>query len=140
MLTPKNLWLRGRQGDHSAWFVLSIRIFAAAIWFVFGIIFKVLDVIPRHREIVAVILGNESATLVTTLIGSGEVIIGIWFLSGILARSCAVAQTITIATMNALELIYARPLLLAPVPMIILNAVFLVLVWYAACWTPAEQT
>jgi len=37
-------------------------------------------------------------------------------------------------SMNALELCYARSLLLAPIPMLILNTIFLALVWYAALY------
>jgi uncharacterized membrane protein YphA (DoxX/SURF4 family) len=140
MLTPRALWLRGQNGDRSAWVVLGIRIFAAAVWFVFGTIFKVLDMVPRHREIVAAILGHEIAPAITTLIGLAETAIGLWMISGFLPRSCAVAQTIAIVSMNALELIYAKSLLLAPLPMVFVNSVLLALVWYAALWTSAKQS
>jgi uncharacterized membrane protein YphA (DoxX/SURF4 family) len=112
--------------------VLSIRILATIVWFVFGSIFKVVGAVPRHREIVAEILGDDIAPLITVLIGLAETALGLWFLVGFLPRTCAIFQTVAIVSMNTLELIYARPLLLAPVPMVILNAVFLALVWYAA--------
>jgi uncharacterized membrane protein YphA (DoxX/SURF4 family) len=140
MLTPKALWLRGESGDRSAWVVLGIRIFVAAVWFVFGTIFKVLDLVPRHREIVAAILGNEIAPAITTLIGLAETGIGLWMLSGFLPRSCAATQTIAIVSMNALELIYAHSFLLAPLPMVATNSVLLALVWYAALWPSAKQS
>jgi uncharacterized membrane protein YphA (DoxX/SURF4 family) len=140
MLTPKALWLRGQNGDRSAWVVLGIRILAATVWFVFGTLFKVLNMLPRHREIVAAILGTEIAPLITTSIGLAETAIGLWMLSGFLPRSCAVTQTIAIAGMNALELTYAQSLLLAPIPMVLVNSVLLALVWYAALWTFAKQS
>jgi hypothetical protein len=115
--------------------VLGIRVFAATVWFVFGTIFKVLGTVPRHREIVAAILGSENAALVTVLIGLLETVIGFWVLSGFRPRTCAGIQTIAIVTMNAMELSYARLFLLAPIPMLLANAVFLALVWYAALWT-----
>src|SRR4029077_7757662 len=115
-----------------AWIVLSIRILATIVWFVFGSIFKVVGAVPRHREIVAEILRDDISPLITVLIGLAETALGLWFLVGFLPRTCAIFQTAAIVSMNALELIYARPLLLAPVPMVILNAVFLALVWYAA--------
>src|SRR2546423_13756860 len=121
MLTPIDLWRRGMGGDHRAKTVLAIRILAVIVWFIFGMIFKALNVIPRHREIVAHVLGSEIAPLVTVLIGLAETTIGIWFLIGFFPRSCAMVQTIAIVSMNALELSYARSLLLAPVPMIMLN-------------------
>ena len=139
MLTPQALWLRGQNGDRSAWIVLWVRISAAVVWFVFGTIFKVLDLVPRHREIVAAILGHEIAPLITTFIGLGETALGLWMLSGFLPRSCALAQTIAIVSMNTLELIYAQSLLLAPVPMVLVNSVLLALVWYAALWTSAQR-
>jgi hypothetical protein len=42
--------------------------------------------------------------------------------------------------MNALELTYAQSLLLAPVPMVLVNLILLALVWYAALWTSAKQS
>lgn len=48
---------------------ILIRIATAAVWFVFGFIFKVLHLVPRHHLIVASILGEEVAGPVTLLIG-----------------------------------------------------------------------
>jgi hypothetical protein len=136
MVTPRALWFRGWRGDRSAWLVLGIRIFTTAVWFLFGTIFKILGVIPRHREIVAEIVGRSSASSVTVAIGLLETALGFWALSGFRPRSCAIIQTIAIASMNAMELTYARSLLLAPIPMVIANVSFLTFVWYAARWNP----
>jgi uncharacterized membrane protein YphA (DoxX/SURF4 family) len=133
------LWLHGRHGDRSAWMALAARIFGAAVWFTFGTVFKILGAVPRHREIVAEIIGRENAPLLTGLIGFAETALGLWFLSGFFPRSCAVTQTIAIVSMNAMELVYARSFLLAPVPMVYANAIFLALVWYAALWAPARK-
>ena len=135
MMTPIELWRRAKKGDRRAWIVLSIRILAVAVWFVFGTIFKVLGVVPRHREIVASILGHEIAPIVTVLIGLVETALGLWFLIGFLPRTCAALQSIAIVSMNMLELIYAQSLLLAPVPMLVLNAGLLALAWYAAVYS-----
>ena len=120
--------------------ILGIRILTAAVWFTFGMVFKVFDVIPRHRQIVAAVLGSEMAAPATILVGLAEVTLGLWFLAGFRARTCALLQTIAIIVMNALELTYARSLLLAPVPMVMANAAFLSLVWYAARWTAAHRS
>ena len=130
MITPVALWRRGNYGDRRAWTVLGIRIVAAVVWLGFGAIFKITGAVPRHEEIVAAILGSDVAPLITVLIGLAETALGLWFFVGFLPRSCAMVQTLAIFSMNALELIYARSLLLAPVPMVVLNAVFLALVWY----------
>jgi hypothetical protein len=134
MLTPTELWRRSSTGRNQARIVLAIRILAVVVWFVFGTIFKVLGAVPRHREIVAQVLGSEIAPSVTVLIGLAETALGIWFLIGFLPRSCATVQTLAMISMNALELCYARSLLLAPIPMLILNTIFLALVWYAALY------
>ena len=139
MVTPIELWRRGEPGDHRAWIVLAVRMLAAVVWFVFGTVFKVMAVVPRHREIVAHVLGPEIAPLVTVLIGLAETALGLWFLIGFFPRTCAMLQTVAIASMNTLELTYARSLLLVPVPMIVLNAVFLTLVWYGALYSSASS-
>lgn len=139
MVTPLDLWRRGMGGDHRAKTVLAIRILAAVVWFVFGTILKVMGAVPRHREIVAHVLGPEIAPLATVLIGLAETALGVWFLIGFFPRSCAMLQTVAIASMNMLELTYARSLLLAPVPMVIVNSVFLALVWYAALYDPLRN-
>ena len=113
-------------------FNILIRIGTAAVWFVFGFIFKVLDLVPRHRMIVAAILGEEVATSITPLVGVAEIGIAVWILSGLFPRSCAMVQTTALVTMNTLEFLFARHLLLAPIPMICLNIAFLGIVWYNA--------
>ena len=140
MITPRDLWTRGRHGDRSAWLVLCVRIVATAVWLVFGLVFKVLGVIPRHREIVAEIVGAGSAPSVTMAVGLLETALGLWVLSGFRPRSCAIIQTVAIASMNAMELAYARSLLLAPIPMVLANGIFLASVWYAARWNPRGQS
>jgi uncharacterized membrane protein YphA (DoxX/SURF4 family) len=139
MVTPIELWRRGAHGDRRARIVVAIRILAAVVWVVFGTVFKVMGTVPRHREIVAAILGTELAPLLIVLIGLAETALGLWFLIGFFPRSCAVIQTVAIISMNGLELIYARSLLLAPVPMITLNSLFLALVWYAALYAPLKN-
>ncbi len=116
--------------------ITAIRIGTAAVWLVFGLVFKIFGVVPRHRLIVASVLGETAAGPVTMLIGGAEVAMGLWVLSGIRPRICAAAQTIAIVTMNALELWLARDFLLAPIPMVSANVVFLALVWYIALKSP----
>jgi len=110
----------------------------ASVWLVFGLVFKVLGAVPRHRLIVSAVLGTEWARPITVLIGLGEAALGVWVLTEVFPRTCAACQTIAIATMNAIELHVARNLLLTPVGMVLANAVFLSLVWYWALH-PAER-
>jgi uncharacterized membrane protein YphA (DoxX/SURF4 family) len=112
--------------------VTALRIGTAAVWLVFGFVFKVLDVVPRHRLIVASVLGATVAGPITIAIGAAEATMGLWILTGMYPRLCAAAQTVAIVSMNALELSLAKDLLLAPIPMVCANTVFLSAGWYIA--------
>lgn len=109
-----------------------VRIAIGCVWLLFGLVFKALDGLPRHRAIVARVLGEEHATLVKNLVALGEVGIGLWMLSGHHLRACMALQTAAILAMNALELRYARDLLVAPRAMVVANAALLAAGWYAA--------
>ena len=122
----------------SATAITLLRIAVAAVWLVFGVVFKLLDVIPRHRLIVASIVGEAAAGPVTLAVGVAETLLGLWVLSGIRPRTCAAVQTLAIAAMNTLELRSARGLLLAPVGMVCANVAFLAVVWYCALKSPAR--
>jgi len=108
------------------------RIGVGAVWLVFGVYYKLLRQVPRHERIVARVLGARVAPVLTRVIGAGEAAIAVWMFSGIALPLCVGLQTVLIASMNTLELRYARDLLLAPVPMVIANAVLLAVAWYAA--------
>ncbi len=84
----------------------------ATIWIANGLFCKVLNLVPRHQEIVTKILGNEYARLFTILIGSAEMLVAIWIVSNIKSRLNAVAQILIIAAMNTLEFILVPDLLL----------------------------
>ncbi len=88
--------------------------------------------------IIAVVLGAELSGPLTVLIGIAETLIGIWILSGFRPRTCAAVQSITLVSMNIMELLFARHLLLAPIPMVCANIVFLGLVWYSALKVPEK--
>jgi hypothetical protein len=108
------------------------RLLVAAVWLTFGIYYKVLRGVPRHERIVARILGDRIAPVLTRLIGLGEAGIGVWMLSGLWLPGCATVQTALVGTMNAIELRKARDLLLAPLPMVLGNTLLLAIAWYAA--------
>jgi hypothetical protein len=111
-----------------AWLRLAI----AFVWLLFGLLFKALDAVPRHRRIVTRVVGNEHAAVVLWLVALAEIGLGAWMLVGRALPLCMVAQTLLIAAMNTQELRYARDLLLSPVAMICANVVFLALGWYVA--------
>lgn len=101
--------------------VLTLLI--AVVWFVNGLCCKVLNLVPRHEQIVARILGNEHARILTVIIGCAEIIMAAWILTHFKAKWNALAQLITIGLMNILEASLAPDLLLWGR----LNAVFAVL-------------
>ncbi len=91
---------------HRAYLVLthpSFRYVFAAIWVVNGLFCKVLGLVPRHERIVAVILGEHHAHLLTLLIGVSEIAMAAWVLSGWRYRQCAAAQIALILGMNVIE-------------------------------------
>ncbi len=55
----------------------------AVVWIANGLFCKVLNLVPRHQQIVARILGIEQARLWTIAIGCSEIFMAIWILSNI---------------------------------------------------------
>jgi hypothetical protein len=89
-----------------------LNYFIATVWIANGLFCKVLNLVPRHQEIVARILGNDYARLMTLLIGLSEIGMAVWILSGMWTRLNAVTQILVIATMNSLEFFLVPDLLL----------------------------
>jgi uncharacterized membrane protein YphA (DoxX/SURF4 family) len=113
----------------------------AGVWLVHGLYNKLLGGSPRHLAIVQSVPGFEGVTgsYVLALVGAGEVAIAAWVLSGRAPRVCAAVQTAALLSMNALELAYARHLLLWPAALLPLNAAFLALAWTVAGWRGAAR-
>jgi uncharacterized membrane protein YphA (DoxX/SURF4 family) len=88
------------------------RLFFASVWLVNGLWCKVMDGVPRHREIVARILGEEHSLLLTRLIGIGEVGLAAWIVTGIRYKWSASVQILGVITMNVIEFFLAPDLLL----------------------------
>ena len=91
---------------------LPLRVFVAGVWLANGLLCKVLDRVPRHRQIVERVLGLDDASLLTKAIGVGEILIGLWVLTGLLPRPITWLQIALVATMNVLEFWLAPDLLL----------------------------
>jgi len=84
----------------------------AAVWIANGLFCKILNLVPRHQEIVERIIGNVHAGVLTRAIGFSEMAMAVWILSGIKTKLNAITQVVVIATMNSLEFILAPDLLL----------------------------
>ena len=82
------------------------------MWLINGLVCKLLDLVPRHREIVARILGEEHSLALTRTIGVAEVLMAVWVSSGMFGRLNAASQIFIILTMNTIEQFLAPDLLL----------------------------
>lgn len=114
--------------DHeiSSW----LSFFIVMVWLVNGLLCKVLNLVPRHREIVGRILGSKHARLLTVVIGLAETGMAIWILSGSYKEITAVIQMIIIAGMNLLEFFLASDLLLWGRANAIFAFLFIALIYY----------
>ena len=108
------------------------ELFIAAIWIFHGGYSKILNGIPRHRLIIEKVLGSAIRDRATFAIGTLELLLGLWDLSGWQPIACAGVQTLAILGMNTLEIALARTLLVSAPGMVLLNLVFLALVWHWA--------
>lgn len=90
----------------------ALTIFIALVWLVNGLFCKVLNLVPRHGQIVAAILGVSYANTLTVLIGLAELVMVVWIISGYRPRLCAVMQIMVVLMMNVLEIALVPQLLL----------------------------
>ena len=102
----------------------------AAVWMANGLFCKVLNWVPRHRHIVAAILGEQHAAILTKAIGLAEMAMALWIVTGILPRLNAITQIIIIAAMNVLECILVPDLLLWGRLNSLFAFLFILLIWY----------
>lgn len=89
-----------------------ITYFIATVWLANGFFCKLLNLVPRHQQIVARIIGDSHAGLLTRLIGIAETVMAIWVFSGWWPRLNAITQIVIIAAMNTLEFFLVPDLLL----------------------------
>ena len=110
------------------------RFGVAGVWLVHGVFNKLLGGSPRHLVIVQSVPGLSGANGVLALaaVGVFEALIAGWVLSGRHPRLCAAVQTAVLLSMNVVELTFARPLLLSPIGLLPINALFLAAAWFAA--------
>lgn len=84
----------------------------ALVWILNGLFCKVLNFVPRHRQIISQILGDNYAQVFTILIGFSEIVMAIWILSKFKHRLNALIQIAIVGVMNILEFILVPDLLL----------------------------
>jgi len=89
-----------------------ISIIIALVWLINGLVCKLLNLVPRHEQIVARILDTGHARLITVLIGIAEIGMAVWILTGYKPKWNAWLQITVVMTMNILETLMAPDLLL----------------------------
>jgi DoxX-like family len=107
-----------------------LNYFIAAVWLMNGLFCKVLNLVPRHQEIVSQILGNDHSRLLTILIGISEIVMALWILSRTWTRINAITQIFVIATMNTLEFLLVPHLLLWGRANAIFAFLFIIIIYY----------
>ncbi|MCB9054216.1 MAG: DoxX-like family protein [Chitinophagales bacterium] len=107
-----------------------LHYFIAAVWIANGLICKLMNLEPRHKEIVARILGREYALVLTSLIGIAEIVMALWILSSYKKRLNVLTQIIVIAVMNIIEFFVAPDLLLWGRFNIVFAALFIALIYF----------
>ena len=112
----------------------------AAVWGINGLVCKILNVVPRHEDIVERILGVDYARPFTVLIGISELIMVVWILTGFKSKLNAVAQISIVAAMNILEFVLVPDLLLWGRFNSCFAMLFIGLVYYNAFVAPKKLT
>lgn len=107
-----------------------LNYFIASVWIANGLFCKVFDLVPRHQEIVARILGSDKSRLLTVMIGLSEIVMAIWILSNKWSRLNAIFQILIVATMNALEFFLVPDLLLWGKANSFFAFLFILLIYY----------
>src|SRR5690606_12839939 len=104
--------------------------FITAVWLANGLFCKVLNLAPRHEQIVAKILSNEYSKQLTVLIGFSEIVMAIWILTKFKSKLNAIIQMTVVAVMNVIEFIVVPDLLLWGRLNIVFAFMFIGLVYY----------
>lgn len=104
----------------------------ATVWIINGFFCKVLNLVPRHEQIVQAItnVDRPSAYFLTFIIGICEIVMAIWILSGYRTKLNAIIQIAVVATMNILEFILVPDLLLWGELNSLFAFVFILVVYY----------
>lgn len=101
----------------------------ATVWIVNGLFCKVLNFVPRHEQIVAIIVADDYSRILTVLIGLSEIVMAIWFLSNYKSKINAITQILIVGIMNTLEFVIVPELLLWGPLNFLFALVFMLLVY-----------
>ena len=82
------------------------------VWIFNGLFCKILNLIPRHEQIVAEILGSKHSRGLTILIGLSEIVLAFLILSGLKTKITTYVQIAAVVCMNSIEFVMVPDLLL----------------------------
>lgn len=102
----------------------------AMVWLANGLFCKVMNLVPRHEQIVGRILSDEYSRVLTLLIGLAEIVMAVWVLSKFKTKLNAITQMGVVAFMNILEFFLVPDLLLWGKVNSIFAGLFILLVYY----------
>lgn len=108
----------------------TLNYFIAIVWFINGFFCKILNLVPRHQEIVARILNEEYSREITLIIGVLEIFMTIWILSGFKSRLNSITQISIIIVMNIIEFFFSKDLLMWGKLNIIFAFLFVTIIYY----------
>jgi S-adenosylmethionine:diacylglycerol 3-amino-3-carboxypropyl transferase/uncharacterized membrane protein YphA (DoxX/SURF4 family) len=110
------------------------RLAVALVWLYQGLWCKLLGRCPGHQAIVQAVPGLAGRTGAIVLAGLGTIEVGlaVWVLSGWRPRLAAAAQTLLLVGMNGGGLLWGREHIADPGAMITQNVAFLTLAWLVA--------
>jgi hypothetical protein len=110
------------------------RLAIAAVWLYQGGWCKLVAPNGRHLHVVADLpgVGPARARKVLALVGSVEVVLAAWVLSGRAPRSAAAAQTVLLGAMNGGGLLFSRGTITEPAAMVTQNLALVALIWSTA--------
>lgn len=105
-------------------------ILIALVWIANGLFCKILNLVPRHQDIIANIVSEDYSKILTIVVGSLEVVLALWIIMDFKPKLHATLQIITILTMNIIEFIAVPDLLLWGKFNIIFALAFISLIHY----------
>ena len=114
--------------------LLLMHVAIAGVWQYEGLWCKLLGGEKHQLEVVKAVprLGPRLGALFLLALGSVEVAMAVWVLSGVAPMPCVVVQTLLLVTLNTNGLLWARHIIHDPGGMVVKNFAFLVLAWVSA--------
>lgn len=106
-----------------------LTVLISLVWLINGLFAKVFGFVPRHREIVARILGEDISFIAVKAIGVLEICMFIWVISRKYSGLNAVLQIAVVMTMNIMEFIIAPDLLLFGRLNIVIALIFVTVIY-----------